>query len=397
VQKRLVGALVAVGALAGANLVVLAAGPAGATSVGDEASLRSAFGNAAETQIDLTADVTLSAVCPNGFVSRNSSTAVVVDGHGHTVTQTCMSGDSNVFINLGTGNLTFRNITITGGSSGSNGGGIATNAGDVSLIGSTVTGNSAAGGGGVAANSGGTVSLTNSTVRGNDTPGDGGGISASGVTSTNSTISGNTAGSNFGGGIEIPGTGSVSLTNSTVSGNSAATEGGGVLSFDITLVYSTVAGNSAPKGANLDVRSLDTLTSFGSVVALPAGGGGNCFFEQGQSTTSNGYNWDDDGSCGFGAGPGDHSNGGDPLLGALASNGGSTQTRLPLPGSGLIDAIPTASCQADGASGITTDQRGVTRPQGAGCDIGAVEVEVSAPPGPPAPAAPVPAVVRFTG
>jgi hypothetical protein len=53
---------------------------------------------------------------------------------------------------------------------------------------------------------------------------------------------------------------------------------------------------------------------------------------------------------------------------------------LPLTGSPLIDAIPAASCQADGAAGITTDQRGFARPDAASpnCDIGAVEV-LSAP------------------
>jgi hypothetical protein len=134
------------------------------------------------------------------------------------------------------------------------------------------------------------------------------------------------------------------------------------------------------------------LSSFGSVVALPQGGGVNCSFT-GVTTTSNGFNFSDDASCGFTAGT-DQQNAGDPGLGALADNGGPTQTRLPLPGSPLIDAIPVASCQADGASGITADQRGVTRPQGPGCDIGAVEVEVA---GPAVPAAPVQAVVRFTG
>ncbi|MGZ4715805.1 MAG: choice-of-anchor Q domain-containing protein [Acidimicrobiales bacterium] len=53
---------------------------------------------------------------------------------------------------------------------------------------------------------------------------------------------------------------------------------------------------------------------------------------------------------------------------------------MPATGSPLLNAVPTGSCQADGASGITTDQRGITRPQGTGCDIGAVEVEVAAPP-----------------
>jgi hypothetical protein len=126
-------------------------------------------------------------------------------------------------------------------------------------------------------------------------------------------------------------------------------------------------------------------------VALPQGGAPTA--RRWPSTTSHGFNFSDDTSCGFTAAT-DKQNGADPKLGALANNGGGTSTRLPQPGSPLIDAIPTGSCQADGASGITTDQRGVTRPQGPGCDIGAVEVEVA---GPAAPAAPVQAVVRFTG
>jgi hypothetical protein len=52
---------------------------------------------------------------------------------------------------------------------------------------------------------------------------------------------------------------------------------------------------------------------------------------------------------------------------------------LPASTSPLLDAVPAASCQADGASAVTTDQRGVTRPQGTGCDIGAVEVAVAVP------------------
>jgi hypothetical protein len=54
--------------------------------------------------------------------------------------------------------------------------------------------------------------------------------------------------------------------------------------------------------------------------------------------------------------------------------------------------IPVAHCSDDGASAIKplVDQRGVTRPQGPGCDAGAVEVEVAAP-------APVAIIPRFTG
>jgi hypothetical protein len=138
-------------------------------------------------------------------------------------------------------------------------------------------------------------------------------------------------------------------------------------------------------------------------VALPQGAGGNC---AGFGTpTSNGYNWDDDGTCGFNS-TGDHSDAGDPQLGALGPNGGPTETRVPAPGSPLIDAIPTGSCQSDEASGITTDQRGLPRPAQSGCDIGAVEVQHTPPgpgpgpgPGPDGPGAaePVVAVARFTG
>jgi hypothetical protein len=102
------------------------------------------------------------------------------------------------------------------------------------------------------------------------------------------------------------------------------------------------------------------------------------------ATSSLGYNHATDGSCGL-TGLGDTQNGGDPLLGAVADNGGLTPTRLPGPGSPLIDAIDLGGC---GDPSPATDQRGIARPQGAGCDIGAVEVEGSV----QAPAAEVPAL-----
>lgn len=60
----------------------------------------------------------------------------------------------------------------------------------------------------------------------------------------------------------------------------------------------------------------------------------------------------------------------DPLLGPLEDNGGPTATRALLIGSPAIDAGDTAPCPA-------TDQRGVARPQGSGCDIGAYELVLS--------------------
>jgi hypothetical protein len=54
-------------------------------------------------------------------------------------------------------------------------------------------------------------------------------------------------------------------------------------------------------------------------------------------------------------------------LDALADNGGGTETHALLPGSAAIDA-GTPDCPPP-----ATDQRGVPRPQGAGCDAGAYE------------------------
>src|SRR5262249_10866858 len=110
--------------------------------------------------------------------------------------------------------------------------------------------------------------------------------------------------------------------------------------------------------------------------------------------TSNGYNFSDDSTCGL-TQPTDHPSGGSPALGVLADNGGPTMTLLPATGSPLIDAIPGLSCQADGATGITTDQRGIARPQSEKCDIGAVEVAAPTPTTPSASPVAVPAT--FTG
>lgn len=57
----------------------------------------------------------------------------------------------------------------------------------------------------------------------------------------------------------------------------------------------------------------------------------------------------------------------DPLLGPLQDNSGFTLTQAPGPGSPAIDAGDPTNC-----SGV--DQRGVARPQGPRCDIGAVEL-----------------------
>jgi len=56
------------------------------------------------------------------------------------------------------------------------------------------------------------------------------------------------------------------------------------------------------------------------------------------------------------------------ILAPLTNNGGPTKTHALVRGSPAVDAIPSAD---PGCTG--TDQRGVARPRGAGCDMGAFE------------------------
>jgi len=101
--------------------------------------------------------------------------------------------------------------------------------------------------------------------------------------------------------------------------------------------------------------------------------GSDCY---GKPSASNGYNIDSDGSCGL-VGAGDISASATITgsLGALANNGGPTQTHALLAGSPAIDK---GSCVQ------ATDQRGISRPRDgngdklARCDIGAYEYGANA-------------------
>jgi hypothetical protein len=122
-----------------------------------------------------------------------------------------------------------------------------------------------------------------------------------------------------------------------------------------------------------------------TVIAQPDGGT-NCSKSEGGTQTSQGYNFADDLTCGFtNAATGDRQGTGLPAiaLGPLGANGGIGPTMPPLGGSPLVDFIPPSACQVGAAAGVTDDERGVSRPQGFGCEIGAVELPFSI--DPPAP------------
>ncbi len=170
--------------------------------------------------------------------------------------------------------------------------------------------------------------------------------------------------------------GEVNVVNSTISGNtSTAWHGGAMFITDgvATVTNSTVTGNNAPGGTTggLFVGTFTaasaTLNLHNTIVA--ANGDFGCFlapFGAGAvALNSLGNNVFTDGTCN----PiGSDQVVGDALLGPLADNGGPTLTYALLAGSPAIDAANDPACPA-------TDQRGVVRPQGAGCDIGSFELE----------------------
>jgi hypothetical protein len=117
-----------------------------------------------------------------------------------------------------------------------------------------------------------------------------------------------------------------------------------------------------------------------SIVAAQRSSSWDC--ENNGTLVSLGNNIESDGTCGF-DGPGDTV--ADPLLGPLQDNGGPTPTHALLPGSPAIDAVSLAACtyDDDGDPGtpevsLAKDQRGVARPQGGSCDIGAYELTACA-------------------
>ena len=182
--------------------------------------------------------------------------------------------------------------------------------------------------GGAIFNCNGTVNLTNCTL------------------AANSAVGGN-GGSGYGGAI-FSLNGSVTLTNDTISGNTAAQGGAGIFAYSGT----ASGAGSVPVGStgifnmtNTIVGPIDDLAVSGSpsfsgsnnIVCNNAAG----FPSAGISSTSN------------------------PLIGALASNGGPTQTMLPGSGSPAISAGTTLGAPS-------TDQRGT--PRNGVVNIGAVQI-----------------------
>lgn len=172
------------------------------------------------------------------------------------------------------------------------------------------------------------------------------------------------------------GTGSnAKLVNSTVYGGGAA----GALLVDGTLTTEGVTATT--NGPTIVTAAGATATSRRSI--LSAASGATCS----APITSLGHNLSVGSSCGL-AGATDQSVANEAALGlgALDLWGNPTPSlhRLPQAGSPALDAVPPGpatdlDCPTDASGGRSIDARGIRRPQGTGCDIGALEVEVVTP------------------
>jgi hypothetical protein len=224
------------------------------------------------------------------------------------------------------------------------------------------------GGGGGALRSGASLVLVDTTLADSGAVG-GGGLLAEGgpVDIRTSTFSGNTVGQ--GGGIALVDVDQATISTSTISGNEAFASAAGLWldNSTVTLRSVTMADNAAWAEPSIDGEGDSHVTLVASIVVAWMGWG--C----GQvDLVSLGWNLGP-ASCGM-----DHAT--DIVttavtLGGLGDNGGPTATMVPAVGSPAHDAIPPST--PDLCDGSGRDQRGVTRPQGLGCEIGAAEISAT--------------------
>jgi hypothetical protein len=226
------------------------------------------------------------------------------------------------------------------------------------------------------------------------------------LTLNNSTFNGNSAtitttsfvASASGGAINNYSSAALTITNSTFFGNSvsAATSGsgasaealgGGIYNGNtlLTIRNSTFSGNQATASATGSFSSASAagggmyasngsvLNLFNTIIANSTNG--DCDKATITITENNNLIKDSSHACGLLNGTNGDIIGSNPNLGPLANNGGNTQTMALLSGSPAINKGSNSVCTAAPVNNL--DQRGIARPQGGTCDIGAYERTVA--------------------
>jgi CSLREA domain-containing protein len=394
----------------GADEIILPAGTYVLTRTGQDENF------AVTGDLDLSSDLTITGA---------GAAQTIIDGNKSDRVFHILFNDPTVTIS----GVTIQNGDaphVVGGFIEGSGGGIQINFATLTLI-NTVVRNNTAEELGAGIDNSGALTLINSEISGNTVSGGisllqrGGGIASvgeRGLTIIDSTISNNFA-ALTGGGLGLD-QGKTTITNSTINNNAAGEDGGGIFSFvgrpsghlnkdPLTIVNSTISGNRAGDfgGGILNVGKLilDSVTITNNVAdenrdGMGDGGGifnshsvklkGSIIADNADNSpgaeapdcyprlTSKGYNLvGNTKGCKIGKGKnllGTAISPLDPLLGPLQDNGGSTFTHALLPGSPAIDKGDPL-CKDQKKQLLRTDQRGITRPQGTACDIGAYEAE----------------------
>jgi hypothetical protein len=187
----------------------------------------------------------------------------------------------------------------------------------------------------------GTKTVSDATVDSNSS-----GSGGQGGGATGSFNGGNGGGAGSGGGLDSHQS-PLAIMRATISSNTVGTRGVGV-----------AGGGNGVIGLGSAIWSAATTSVTGSIIA-----------ENGPTNRCTGAITDGGSNIDFPADSGCPGANVDPLLGALAANGGLTQTRALASGSPAIDLF---TC------GSATDQRGVARPAGSTCDAGAYEFALPA-------------------
>lgn len=207
--------------------------------------------------------------------------------------------------------------------------------------------------------SGVSLTLRDSTLAGNRAVSQGGGLWASAPAAlTNVTFSANDATDpasyppdqewrkGNGGALAVANGAPLTIASATFAGNHAGFNGGAIAGKTITLRNTLFANNTTDWSIKIMQHCTDALTDAGGNMQYPNRNPNQSYFNETNCTASLTV--------------------ADPRLAALADNGGPARTHALPPDSPAVDAGVAAGCPA-------ADARGVARPQGPRCDIGAYE------------------------
>ncbi len=280
---------------------------------------------------------------------------VTIVGHGINITIIDADELSRIFDVRG-GTLTLSDVTLQGGNaSGEMGGAIRVEAPSAGLVlqRALLTDNTATEGGAIGNE--GTIELTDVAIIGNGgvngyATNTGGGITNRGTATLNrGTLSGNVA--TVGGAIFVESSAtSLSLTNVTVSGNTGANAGGGLYTkVNADIVHSTFTLNSSNIGGGIFVEA-GTTTVANTIVSGNTATSSNPDVHG--AFTSNGGNLI--GDVGSASGFGSDLVGANVDLGAIANNGGYVQTHKLQGSSAAIDAAKPEDAVGSDARGYSS-------------------------------------------